>query len=102
MVTQVLPRLTTADGVPLRISLRRAGRRSQLRDLALVAPLLAFIVVSFIIPIGTMLYCAIDNPEIVQNLPRTVQALEDWNGDGVPGEGTFAALAADLKDTQHA
>jgi putative spermidine/putrescine transport system permease protein len=102
MVTQVLPRLTTADGVPLRISLRRAGRRSQLRDLALVAPLLAFIVVSFIIPIGTMLYCAIDNPEIVQNLPRTVQALQDWNGDGVPGEGTFAALAADLKDTQHA
>ena len=102
MVTEVLPRLTTADGVPLKISLRRAGRRSQFRDLALVAPLLAFILLSFVIPIGTMLYDAIDNPEIVQNLPRTTQALQDWNDDGVPGEGTFAALAADLKETQHA
>src|SRR5690349_17235074 len=99
-LTEPLSIMRTADGVPLRISLRRAERRSKLRALALVAPLLAFIVLTFVMPIAFMLYRAIDNPEIVQNLPRTSAALARWDGRDLPDEATYAALAADLKETQ--
>ena len=95
-----LPGIRTADGVPLRISLRRAERRSKLRALALVAPLLAFILLTFVVPIAFMLYRAIENPEIIQNLPRTSAALARWDGRDLPDEATYAALAADLKETQ--
>ena len=95
-----LPGIRTADGVPLRISLRRAQRRSKLRAFALVAPLLAFILLTFVLPIAFMLYRAIENPEIVQNLPRTSAALTRWDGRDLPDEATYAALAADLKETQ--
>ena len=99
-LTDSLPVMRTADGVPLRTSLRRAERRSKFRALALVAPLLAFIVLTFVVPIAFMLYRAIENPEIIQNLPRTSAALARWDGRDLPDEATYAALAADLKETQ--
>jgi putative spermidine/putrescine transport system permease protein len=99
-LTDSLPVKRTADGVPLRISLRRAERRSKLRAFALVAPLLAFILLTFVVPIAFMLYRAIDNPEIIQNLPRTSAALVRWDNRDLPDEATYAALAADLKETQ--
>ena len=95
-----LPVLRTADGVPLKVSLRRAERRSKLRAFALVVPLMLFIFCTFALPIGFMLYRAVENPEIVQNLPRTTAAIATWSGQGLPDEATFAALAADLKETQ--
>lgn len=101
MVTQVMARLTTADGIPLKVSLRRAERRHQFSDFVLVAPLLAFIVLSFAVPIGLMLYRAVNNPEVADNLPDTTGLLQSWDGVGIPDEATFAALAADLKNTQH-
>src|SRR5258708_22415641 len=100
-LTDSLPVRRTADGVPLKISLRRAERRSKLRALALVAPLLAFILLTFVVPIAFMLYRAIENPEIIQNLPRTSAALARWDGRDLPDEATYAALAADLKETQN-
>ena len=42
--------LTTADGTPLKQALARATRRNKIRAFILVAPLLAFVLVSFIIP----------------------------------------------------
>ena len=48
--------LFTADGTPLRVSLARALRRQKLRALLLVAPLFGFIFVTFLIPIGDMLF----------------------------------------------
>ena len=50
--------MTTADGVPLKVSLARARRRNRNRALLLVAPLFAFIVVTFFIPIVSMLFAA--------------------------------------------
>ncbi|MFY0621905.1 MAG: ABC transporter permease [Pelagimonas sp.] len=89
-----------ADGTPLKRSLARALRRQKMRALLLIAPLLLFILVSFILPIGDMLYRSVDN-KIVQNiLPRTVVALADWDsksGD-LPSEAVYTALAADMKE----
>jgi putative spermidine/putrescine transport system permease protein len=95
-----IPIMRTADGVPLKISLRRAERRSKLRAFALVAPLLVFILLSFAAPIAFMLYRAVENPEIAPNLPSTAPLLAHWDGRDVPDESVFAALAADLKIAQ--
>ena len=89
--------ILTADGVPLKTQLRRASRRSRLRAVGLVAPLFLFILLSFIIPIGDMLFRSVDNPTLTQFLPKTIKALERWNGRQLPDEFTFEALAKELK-----
>ncbi|MGO3771180.1 MAG: ABC transporter permease, partial [Vreelandella alkaliphila] len=89
--------LTTADGVPLKVSLRRAVRRSKIKALLLVAPLLAFLFIAFLMPLFEMLWRSVDNPEVSTHLSRTVAALEDWNGESLPDEAAFAALAEDLR-----
>ncbi|BCB06539.1 polyamine ABC transporter substrate-binding protein [Vreelandella venusta] len=89
--------LTTADGVPLKVSLRRTVRRSKIKALLLVAPLLAFLLIAFLMPLFEMLWRSVDNPEVSTHLSRTVAALEDWNGQSLPDEAAFAALAEDLR-----
>ncbi|MGR3571820.1 ABC transporter permease [Brevirhabdus sp.] len=85
-----------ADGTPLKKSLRRALRTQKLRALALIAPLLIFVLVTFIAPIADMLFRSVENQIVSETLPRTVVALRDWNGEGTPDEDVFAALYTDL------
>ncbi|MEQ8347033.1 MAG: ABC transporter permease [Sneathiellaceae bacterium] len=92
--------MVTADGVPLKVSLRRAERRRKLTAVLLVAPLLIFILVTFVLPIADMMWRSVDNPLVAGTLPRTVQALEGWDGSGLPEEPVYAALAADLAAAQ--
>jgi len=87
----------TADGVPLKTKLRSATRMSRVRAFLLVAPLLLFITVSFIVPIADMLYRSADNPRLSWLFPETLAALEHWDGENLPGERAFAALAKELK-----
>ena len=96
--TQTGPVLA-ADGTPLKRSLNRAMRRQKLRALALVLPLLVFVLVSFIAPIADMLFRSVENQIVSEVMPLTVEALEDWQfADGeLPGEDVFAALAIDLQ-----
>ncbi|MGQ4878851.1 ABC transporter permease [Billgrantia sp. LNSP4103-1] len=94
--------LTTADGVPLKTSLRRAVRRSRVRAFLLVSPLLLFLVVAFVMPIFDMLWRSVDNPEVSTQLSRTATALEGWDGESLPEEAVFAALAEDLREGQEA
>ncbi len=56
-----------------------------------------FLVALFLVPIGSVLYFSISNPEVVNLLPRVTAALRDWDGRDVPGEAAFAALAEDAK-----
>jgi putative spermidine/putrescine transport system permease protein len=89
-----------ADGTPLKQKLQQAMRRERLRALVLVAPLLLFIVISFLVPIGQMLVNAFYDPDIRDNMPRTVAAIASWDGKDLPGEEAFAALAADFSEAQ--
>lgn len=88
-----------ADGTPLKASLARALRREKMRALMLIAPLLLFIVLTFIAPIADMLFRSVENAIVADTLPLTVVALEDWSSSSgeAPGEDVFTALAADLK-----
>ncbi|MYF08982.1 MAG: ABC transporter permease [Rhodospirillaceae bacterium] len=91
--------MRTADGVPLKISLQRALVRSRIRALLLVVPLLAFIAVAFVLPIGDMLFRSVDNRIVESILPRTAVAIQDWNPNGteLPDEAVFEALTLDIK-----
>ncbi|KIC14579.1 ABC transporter permease [Leisingera sp. ANG-Vp] len=93
-----------ADGTPLKRSLARALRLQKMRALLLIAPLLLFILLTFILPVADMLYRSVDNRIVQDVLPRTVQALEDWDpaSNQLPEEAAFAALAADLKEAANA
>ena len=88
-----------ADGRPLKVSLARALRRQRLRALALIAPLLVFILVSFIAPIADMLWRSVENDLVADTLPRTVAALADWDpaSGQLPAEPAYEAMVADLK-----
>ncbi len=88
-----------ADGTPLKQSLARALRRQKFRALMLVAPLLLFILLTFIAPIADMLFRSVENSIVPDTLPLTVEALKDWDSRSgeAPGETVFAALATDLK-----
>ena len=88
--------MRTADGVPLKVSIARAMRRNRLFSLGLIAPLFLFILFSFLLPIFDMSLRSIDNSVVPSVLPQTVGALEDWNGEELPSEAAFAALAADI------
>lgn len=90
--------MLAADGRPLKASLNRALRRQKLRALALIAPLLIFILVSFVMPIFDMLLRSVENQIVGNTLPRTVVALQDWDETSgtTPDEAVFAALYTDM------
>ncbi len=88
--------LTTADGVDLKTSLQRAERRSRWRAFLLVLPLLLFLLIAFVFPILDMLKRSVENPEVITLLPKTVAALETWNGENLPDEAVYAALSEDM------
>ena len=48
--------IMAADGRTLKSSLNRALRRQKLRALLLITPLLLFILITFVVPIGQMLF----------------------------------------------
>ena len=89
-------KLVTADGTPLKRALQRAERRRVLAALLLVAPLLVFLLTVFIFPIGQMMWRSVDNPQVVNALPNTLQALQGWDGRELPDERVFAALRDDF------
>ena len=88
----------TKDGQPLKRSLARALRREKFRALLLIAPLLLFVVFSFVLPIVDMLFRSVENKIVEDTIPGTVTALANWESDSgeLPDEAVFAALADDL------
>jgi len=86
-----------ADGTPLKASLNRALRKNRIRAMLLVAPLMAFILFSFLIPIFNMTFRSVDNWHVGTLMPKTSAALEIWDGKELPDEAVFAALVADLQ-----
>ncbi len=99
MDSQALPAvLPSAERKVLKAQLRRAERSHRLRSLALIAPLLVFLIASFVLPIGTLLERAFDDSDLPKTLPATLAVLEKWDGQALPGEAAYAALALDLRE----
>lgn len=88
--------LTADDGTPLKTKLRRTQRRMKLRAFGLVLPLLAFILVTFVAPIGMMLFQSVENSVIIDRMPKTIAALNLWDGTELPADEVWAAAADEL------
>jgi len=90
--------IRTTDGELLKTSLARSMRRQRLKAFLLVAPLLLFILFTFLLPIGDMLTRSVDNELVPQVLTRTTAALKDWDpkSNELPSEAVFEAMAGDL------
>ena len=86
----------SSDGLPLEVSLKKAERRNKLRALFLVAPLFLFLVITYLIPLGDMLFRSIDDRMITSMLPNTYKSMEQWDGKELPEEPVYAAIYEDL------
>ena len=101
--------LRTADGRPLKRALGASQARAKRRAFLLVAPLLAFVLVTFVVPIGQMLLRSIEDPRFIVHVDKgtgertpVMTRTRDWlaatEPGAVPDEAAFAGLAADLAD----
>ncbi|SDL55720.1 ABC transporter permease [Aliiruegeria lutimaris] len=99
--------LTTADGKPLKAALASAQAHRTRRAFYLVAPLLFFVVITFLMPIGQLLTKSVNNPAFYswqdrdtgEKIPLMVD-LRAWfdahpAGTG-PDEAAYAALVTGL------
>jgi len=89
-----------ADVVCLKQQLRQAQRSRKLKAIALVAPLMLFLFLVFVLPIASLLYKAVDNPELQITMPQAVQVIAQWDGQALPDEKIFATIALDLKQAK--
>jgi putative spermidine/putrescine transport system permease protein len=87
---------------PLPRDFARAERRRRLQGFALVAPLLLFLIFTFLLPICDMLRRSVHDPELAAVWPRTAALLRDWDGEGQLPRAAFDALAADMKSSMAA
>ena len=90
--------LLTTDGVPLKQSLKKAERKNKLRAFLLVFPLLLFIIVTFVMPIGDMLFRSVDDSQINGVFPNTFNEYKKWDKekDVLPPEEVYKALFEEL------
>lgn len=86
----------------LKSSLDRAERLNRTKSLLLVVPLLAFITVFFLLPIGAMLLRSIQNPILSTAMPQTAAALANWEGTALPDEQLFATVGHEILALQEA
>jgi putative spermidine/putrescine transport system permease protein len=94
--------LTTADGRPLKEALATAQARAKRRAFFLVLPLLLFILLTFLIPIGYMLKRSVEHDGFSKSSPtltawfKANRSFDHMN----PPEEAFAALVKDLAKMQ--
>ncbi|WP_374647181.1 ABC transporter permease [Tabrizicola sp.] len=94
--------LKTADGRPLKAALAAAQARARRRAFLLVLPLLFFVLLTFLVPIGYMLKRSVEHDGFAASAP----ALVAWFGANPgfdpadPPEEAYAALVQDLARMQ--
>jgi putative spermidine/putrescine transport system permease protein len=90
------------DTRDLERKLRHLQRSRSLLAFALVAPLLLFVAINFLAPVGLILFKSIDDREVSAILPRVTSAIRYWKSEGLPDESVFKALAQDVRDADEA
>lgn len=90
------PEASALSATPPAELYRRAKKRAAREAFLLALPLLLFLLATFIVPIAMLLARSVQNPEMPESMPQLTQVLQRWDGEGVPEETVFAALATDL------
>ena len=85
------------DRAVLKQRLARTTRRMKWRAFLLTVPLLLFLVVSFVLPIGQMLFRSVHNDTGSGVLPNFAAAIQKWDGEGLPDEAIIAVFVKDIQ-----
>ncbi len=89
--------ILTTDGIPLELSLKKAERKNKIKAFLLVTPLLLFLFITYVFPIGEMFTRSVDDKMVTNMLPKTFKAMEKWDGKELPPEEVFAGFYFDFK-----
>ena len=92
--------ILTTEGIPLKVSLQKAERRNKIRAILLVAPLLLFILFTFLIPIGDMLMRSVDDSHINTVFPKTFKEYKNWDRQGLPSEELYKTMFFEVKESE--
>jgi hypothetical protein len=87
-------RRAPAPGPSLERQLAAAERSKKWRAFLLTAPLLLFLLLTFLGPIGALLSRSVVDTEFAAALPNVAREIRRWDGHALPDEATFAALIA--------
>jgi putative spermidine/putrescine transport system permease protein len=90
--------ILTSDGIPLKVSLRKVERKNKIRALLLVAPLLIFILFTFLVPIGDMLTRSVDDRYINTVFPNTFEEYKKWDKQDLPPEEVYKVMFFEIMD----
>ncbi len=93
-----VPAMLVDESKGLKARLRRAERAERAKALLLVFPLLAFLLVTFLVPIGSLLLKGFRDPTISNELPHAAALLRSWEpaSGKIPGDAVYAAFGSDL------
>ena len=89
---QVVDQVTAETG--LDASKQQAGQRRRAAGLAL--PLIAFVLVTFVAPLGSLLVRSAYDPLVADALPETLVLLRAWDGTSALDEPVYATAAREL------
>ena len=89
-------KILTTDGIPLEESLKKSERKNKIKAFLLVCPLLFFLI-TYVFPIGEMLFRSVDDRMVTNMLPKTYKAMENWDGKELPNEEVFESFYQDYK-----
>lgn len=81
---------------------QQSKRRESRKALLLAAPLLVFLLITFITPIGILLLRGVQNPELPKAMPQLTHLLSEWDGQGTPEALAYQLLAQELVAAQTA
>jgi len=78
---------------------RKMQRRRKFIAFAFVTPLILFVLIAFVAPIGTMLYRSVYHPTVAQLIPDTLAALSGWDetGDRLPDDDILNTFTLELR-----
>jgi len=77
--------------------LAAAERSKKWRAFLLTAPLLLFLLLTFLGPIGALLSRSVVDTDFASALPNVSREIRRWDGRALPDEATFAALITDVR-----
>ena len=89
---------TIADSKTLKAQLRGAERAERIKAMLLIFPLLAFLLVTFLVPIGSLLMKSFRDSTLSQEMPHAAALLRNWEpaAGKLPSEQAYDAFAQDM------
>ena len=88
--------ILSADGIPLKKKLAQTTAAQKRKAFLLTMPLVLFLLISFVMPIGQMLWRSVNNPTASNVMPNFARVIQDWDGSGLPSEAIFKVFVEDM------